>query len=143
MAGHGPLPKETRRRRNESRRDQAAAEVEELREHLAAAPDFGDVSRLKDRTRQWLVSILRSPQAQMYQPSDWQRVKDLLLLKDAFYSLSLEDHSLRLKYAAEIRQQESSLLMAHADRVRAGLKVRPAARSEPEPVEDDPFAGMT
>ncbi|MFB7473176.1 hypothetical protein [Kitasatospora sp. NPDC056184] len=123
----GPLPKAERRRRNVSLADEAELAIESA---AVAAPDFGDLSRLKHKSREWLVSVVTSAQAEVYQPSDWQRVRDVLQLREALNSLDAGDHSTRLKYASEIRQLEGTLLMTHKERVSAGVKVQ-AAKVEP------------
>ncbi len=141
MAGSGPDPKTERRRRNENRRDAAVTEIEALTAGVADAPAI-DLSRLSVRTQEYYAAILRSPQSAVYQPTDWMRVRDLLVLKDLFYR-SEGDPLLVLKLASEIRQLEDRLLFGQKERSSAGVKIKPPAKPEDEVIDDDPFDGMT
>ncbi|MFC0547056.1 hypothetical protein ACFFH7_36485 [Kutzneria chonburiensis] len=116
-------------------------EIEALTAGVADAPEI-DLSRLSVRTQEYYAAILRSPQAAVYQPTDWMRVRDLLTLKDLFYR-NEGDPVLILKLAAEIRQLEDRLLFGQKERASAGVRVKPPMKAEePEESEPDPFAGM-
>ncbi|MCZ0973153.1 hypothetical protein O1L55_20665 [Streptomyces albulus] len=96
------------------------------------------------RTQEYLAAIVTSPQAQMYQPTDWMRVRDLLIMKDMFYR-NQSDPVLSLKLSSEIRQLEAGLLFTHSDRVKAGVKIKPAIKGEvtkTPPSEDDVLDGV-
>ncbi|MFG3343382.1 hypothetical protein [Glycomyces sp. NPDC048151] len=129
-----PKPEAGKLGRHRSLAEQAAVE-------LAATPhyreewDFGDLGRLKHRTRQWLIAVLSSPQAALYQITDIQRIRDLLPLKDAYYSTS--EPELLIKLARTIKPLEDSLLWTHVDRSKVGVKFVPVIEGETAEAGDD------
>jgi len=132
-----PKPEGGKLGRHESLAQAAAVE-------LAQAPnyrdewDFGDLGRLKSRTRQWLISVMSAPQAAVYLITDIQRIRDLLPLKDAYYSTS--EPELLIKLARVIKPLEDSLLFSHVDRSKVGLRIQPVI--EGEAIESGPDADV-
>lgn len=133
MAGTGPAPAERRRRTN-------ADVYADVRTTLAEdgqlrGPDLGP-GEWYDETREWYETWRRSPQAAAFLTTDWQRLKMLAELVQAYYT---RPHQLVM---AEIRQNESLLGATHVDRLKARMKVErkptnPAEVPEGVAVMDD------
>jgi hypothetical protein len=122
-----PKPEGGKLGRHQSLAEQAAVELTQI-PHRQDWWDFGDLARLKHKTRQWLLAVMSAPQAAVYQVTDIQRVRDLLILKDAFYSTS--EPELLIKLARVIKPLEDSLLFSHVDRSKVGLKITPVIEGE-------------
>lgn len=131
-----PKPQGNKLGRHRSLADQAKVELEAI-PHYNPAWDFGDLGRLKHKTRQWLIAVLSSPQAALFQSTDVQRIRDLLILKDAFYGES--DPEMLIKLQRAIKPLEDSLLFSHVDRSKVGIKIQPA---EQKPESTDPTPNL-
>jgi hypothetical protein len=129
-----PAPGGNKMGRHKTLAEQAAVELAAI-PHAREDWDFGDLGRLKAKTRQWLISVMSSPQAALYQVTDIQRIRDLLPLKDAYYSTS--EPELLIKLARTIKPLEDSLLFSHVDRSKVGIKYAPVIEGEKAEEEDD------
>lgn len=125
MAGMGPPPSENKVRRNA---DTFASD------RTTVTPDGRTRGpALKDEwhpeggpwhvmTRDWWNTWRRSAQAQVWTPTDWQRLKMILQLVEQYHRAPDP------KLMTEIRQNETLLGATPMDRLRARLQVTP-----PEP----------
>lgn len=121
MAGNGPPPKETRRRRNADTYADVQARVVDDGE--VRGPELpGEHSSY---VREWYEQWRRSPQAASFVNTDWQRLHMLAPLVGLY---ALEPSP---KLLGEIRLNESLLGATHVDRLRARIRVE----REPEPEE--------
>jgi hypothetical protein len=123
MAGHGPAPKENRRRTNADTYADVQARVVDDGEICGPALEGGDWSPM---VRSWWDTWRRSPQAKTFLSTDWMRLRMVAPL--------LQDYLVRptaIKLA-EIRQNESLLGATHADRLRARMKVEKPATETTE-----------
>lgn len=120
MPGRGPVPAEKKRRRN----------VDTFAENTRSVVDDG-VARGPEAdedwspfVRGWWETWRRSPQAQTFVVTDWQRLRMLAPLVEAYVSGDL-------KVMTEIRLNESLLGATHADRLRNRVRVE-SVGSAPE-----------
>ena len=108
---HAPKSAETRHRRN------APAHGEQLvyPDGIVRGPDLGD--GYSDQTVEWYATWRTSPQAQLFQATDWSRLRLLASIVDAYYR--------RPSAAAlsEIRMNEERLGATVVDRMRARIRV--------------------
>jgi hypothetical protein len=122
MAGNGPAPSESRRRRNADTYADVRTRLvvdEELRgPELRGGPDAR--SKWRTRTREWWDTWRRSPQACVFLDTDWERLRMIAVLVDQYWA---RPHHLIM---AEIRLNESLLGATHVDRLKARMKVESA-----------------
>ncbi|MEU6246423.1 hypothetical protein [Glycomyces sp. NPDC047010] len=130
-----PKPEDGKLGRHKSLAETAAVDLAAI-PHARSDWDFGDLGRLKHKTRQWLISVMSSPQAALYQVTDIQRIRDLLPLKDAYYAAS-GDPELLIKLARTIKPLEDSLLFSHVDRSKVGIRYAPVIEGEKAEPDDD------
>ena len=121
MAGTGPIPKGRRQReRDTNRRDRDVVTV--VPDDVVRGPELHEGHTYSPTTVQWYETWRRSPQAQVFEATDWLALGLVLPLVDS--------HTRRPSAAAasEIRLVTASLGGTHADRLRvAKLRVdRPA-----------------
>ena len=130
----GSLPKDPaeRRRRNA-----------EVRTTIDAGPrpkarPFPKTSRAAPdpRVKGWWTSWVESPVVQRWESTDWQRLEALVPIVQGYWSCVDEgDAAMLLRFAAELRLQESLLGATLADRLRNKLDiVRPEVA---KPVVED------
>lgn len=115
MAGRGPAPKPDAVRR---RAGKPATVIESGTSTPAPPLPPGDWSR---ETRDWYSTWCRSPQAQRFTPTDWQRLTMLAHVVDQFYAEP------SVKLLAEVRINESLLGATEADRARLRWEIKPDA----------------
>lgn len=121
MAGNGPAPKESRRRRNADTYSGSGTVVADDGQLRGPALEGG----WSERARSWYDTWRRSPQAAVFVATDWMRLRMLVPLVESYLEAP---HHMKL---AEIRQNESLLGATHTDRLKARIKVeRPSAAAE-------------
>ena len=112
MPGRGPVPAEKKRRRNVDTFAEGAQHVTD--DGVPRGPEADeDWSPL---VRDWWETWRRSPQAQTFVGTDWQRLRMLAPLVESYLTGDL-------KAMSEIRLNESLLGATHADRLRNRVKV--------------------
>lgn len=120
----GPLPSESRRRRNA---DTFGGNRSVRDDGERCGEQLGGV--WSQPVLDWWDTWRRAPQAKMFVGTDWQRLRMLAPLVAAYW----ECPDFRL--LAEIRHNEGLLGATHADRLRGRIKVErePAEASEQAP----------
>jgi hypothetical protein len=99
------------------------------REQTTDIPPVGKAKRpslprgCSAQTRRWWKTWVESPQAQLFEATDWQRLLDLVALKEAFYAG-------KLGLMPEIRRNEAELGATYGDRLRLRLRVGTAKEEE-------------
>lgn len=117
MAKRGPTPKENPQRRNDG-------PARSLGDAPADVPPLvGDYS---EQTLDWYETWATSPQASQFTGTDWQRLRMLAPLVEAYFTNPTKD------LMAEIRQNESKLGATAEDRQRLRWKVEQPSPDEPE-----------
>lgn len=128
MAGNGPLPKgERQRERDTRRRDKDVAVV--TPDGVVRGPELPAGHTFSPDTVEWYQTWRRSPQAQLFEETDWLALRLLLPL--------VESHSRRPSAAAlsEIRLTTAALGGTYADRLRvAKIRVDHSAEDGPDAV---------
>lgn len=128
MAGNGPMPKAHRQReRDTKRRDRDVVTVRP--DGVLRGPELPEGHGFSPATVEWYETWRRSPQAQLFEETDWLALQVVLPL--------VEQHFRRPSAAAasEIRLTVASLGGTYADRLRvAKIKVE---REEEEEQEAD------
>src|SRR4051794_28053343 len=119
MAGSGPAPKETRRRRNADTYADVKASVVDDGERLGP-PLTGAWS---EQVLAWYEIWRTSPQAKTFVMTDWMRLRMVAPLLEDYLS---KPTAMKL---AEIRQNESLLGATHTDRLKARIKVEKTAEA--------------
>jgi hypothetical protein len=112
VAGRGPAPKRPEERLDQRRREPtrelpAAAKVRRPRLPRGQS----------EETKRWWKTWCESPQAALFEDTDWQRLLDLVPLKEAYYGG-------KLSLQAEIRRNEASLGAPWARRGQRELEAR-------------------
>jgi hypothetical protein len=120
MAGNGPAPKETRRRRNADVYGGSQTVVTDDGELRGPAL----TGTWPEHVRSWYDTWRRSPQAAAFVATDWMRLRMLAPLVADYLE---RPHHMKL---AEIRQNESLLGATHTDRLKARIKVEQPAEAE-------------
>ncbi len=131
MAGFGPPPSETKRRRNADTFEDQAVIVEAGAE--VRGPELPHAALYGPQTITWYETWRRAPQAAAFVGTDWQRLHMLAPLVDAYFAEP------STKLLSEIRLNESLLGATHVDRLRARIKVeqpKPAPTATPAGVSD-------
>jgi len=127
MAGNGPAPKSHHQRERDTRRRQADV-VKVKRDGVIRGPELkGDYS---ERTLEWYETWRRSPQARLFEETDWLRLSLLAPVVEAHY------RSATTATLAEIRLNEASLGATVVDRLRARIRVE----RDTDPEEDSSSA---
>lgn len=126
MAGRGPAPKEQHQRERDTRRRQAdVASVTD--DGTLRGPDLLEETGRRDwdpQTVAWYDRWRRSPQAQLFEATDWGRLIMLAPIVD-YYHTSPKPSAAAL---SEIRLNEERLGATYVDRLRAKIRVeRPTA----------------
>lgn len=127
MAGTGPaaLPDEQRVRRN---RPASGSERELTRDNVRRGPELPGYVVWDERTVAWYESWRVSPQAQVFEVTDWKRLELLAYLVNDFFATP--DKGL----LAEIRLNEERLGALWTDRQRARMRiVAPQLVTEQQP----------
>lgn len=115
LAGVGPPPKENKRRRNADTYADVQAKLTDDGE--VRGPELPDAEAYLPQVRSWYETWRRSPQAETFVNTDWQRLQFLAPLVQRYW---LAPHHLVM---AEIRQSESLLGATFTDRLRARMKI--------------------
>lgn len=122
---HAPKPEGQRRRRNTP----AVNEREIVDDGVLRGPELPAWQPWDAATEAWYETWRRSPQAQVFADTDWQRLHMLAPLVQQYW-LSGGD----AKLLAEIRQNEERLGATYTDRQRARMRiVSPALAGETQP----------
>lgn len=131
MAGHGPPPAESKRRRNQDVFADHAVTVPPAGP-AASTPELPGAEQYVPATLGWYATWCSSPQAAVFVVTDWQRLHMLAPLVDAYWRKPTKE------LLAEIRLNESLLGATHVDRMRARIKVETPklASSEASDVAD-------
>ncbi len=117
----GPLPSETRRRRNKDVFEgfqTAVSAPETLRGPALTGDEWSDAQRA------YWEMWRRSPQAENFVETDWMRVRLILPLLQDYLT---KPTAMKL---GEIRANESLLGATHGDRVRQRIKITPAVEGQ-------------
>jgi hypothetical protein len=120
MAGRGPAPKETHQRERDTRRRQADSVTVAVDGELRG-PDLVEETGRADwdaMTVAWYDRWRRSPQAQLFEDTDWGRLIMLAPIVDAYFTLKPSAAAL-----SEIRLNEERLGATYVDRLRAKIKI--------------------
>ena len=137
MAGNGPAPKANRRRTNADTYADIKTTVDGTKTVVRGPTLKSAVGRLidswpdevADLVTAWYETWRRSPLAEAWLATDWQRLALLAPLVADYY---LRPTALKM---GEIRQSESLLGATHVDRLKARIKVErgeaPAAKASP------------
>jgi hypothetical protein len=127
----GPVPQETRRRRNVPA---IPATVVEASEAVSAGPELPNPGRYSERTRAWYETWRTCEQAPLFSRTAWLTLHMLADLVDAYFEApSAEKWS-------QIKQTQTGLLALPADQRRANFRVelpKPDAQT-PEGRRTDP-----
>ncbi|MFC4335201.1 phage terminase small subunit [Salininema proteolyticum] len=119
MAGNGPPPGKTRRRRN---RDELAEFGTQLHDGTTSeSPPLPDSSPWSPHTLDWYETWRSSPQAAAFIATDWQRLHMIALLVEELPNADTPGKLTGLM--SEIRINESLLGATHVDRLRARMKI--------------------
>ena len=128
MAGRGPRPKDPNRR---ARTDSSGIASTVLRFEQASAPDLPEDIPWPDHTRRWWAMWAKSPQSDLFGPTDWDFLLDTALIHADVWSGNLDRMpELRLRVAkfGATPEDRARLRMQFADADAAESK-RPAAES--------------
>lgn len=127
MAGNGPPPNPKRRRANRDTYADVQTRVVVGKPKLrgptfnqVTAPWLDEEPDLKKLVERWWNTWRRSPLAEAFLETDWERLAMLVPLVASYYA---RPHYTKL---AEIRQNESLLGATHVDRLKARIKVEQA-----------------
>lgn len=111
MAGNGPIPKPERQRERDTRRRDA--EVRTVRpDGVLRGPELEAGLSYSPATLQWYATWRTSPQAQLFEDTDWLALQLVLPLVDQHYRRA------SAAAASEIRLVTASLGGTYADRLR-------------------------
>lgn len=127
MAGFGPPPAETKRRRNKDTFEEHAVEVDA--DEVGKAPRLPNASKLNPATRRWWKAWTENPVTSAWLSTDWERLLTIVPLVEAYWQA--DNPNAMTKLMAEIRQNESLLGATHVDRMRARIKVSDDKASTP------------
>jgi hypothetical protein len=129
MAGMGPAPAETKRRRNKERVTELPADgnkVKAPRLPRRYRTGDGELAYLK-ATRDWYAEWARSPMAVQFTGVDWQRLQRVARVVDQY------ERDPDAKLLAEIRLQEADFGGSPLDRRRLGVTITHAPDAQPPP----------
>lgn len=135
MAGNGPAPAANKRRRNADTYSDVQTRVAPTSSKLRGPTllqatcgllaDYDEPVRLL--LEKWWTTWRRSPLAEAFLATDWERLAMLAPLVASYYA---RPHYTKL---AEIRQNESLLGATHVDRLKARIKVEKPEASKAAP----------
>jgi hypothetical protein len=123
MAGTGPVPAESKRRRNADAYAGIAESVKDDGKLRGPALE----GAWSTEVRSWFDNWRRAPQAATFLITDWMRLRMLAPLVDDYLN---KPTAMKL---AEIRQNESLLGATHVDRLKARIKVERPTEEKPVP----------
>ena len=125
MAGYGPAPKQNHQRERDTRRRQAD-QATVTRDDVVRGPDLSP--GYSAPTVSWYDTWRRSPQAQLFEATDWQRLALLAPIVELYWT--------RPGAAAlsEIRLNEERLGATYVDRLRAKIRIEDDERPDAEVV---------
>ncbi len=121
----GPLPQATHQRDRDSRR-RLASNANLTPDDVVRGPDLVEVSGRADwhpDTLRWWNAWRRSPQAQVFLSTDWERLITVAPLRDVIARNPLRPSASAI---AELRLNEERLGATLADRIRLRMSVTPA-----------------
>lgn len=134
MAGRGPAPQKTVRRRNARPAATVLSDDDELR-----GPELPNDIDWHPRTQAWWAVWRRSMQAQTFTETDWSSLLDTAMVHTRMWSGAPS-------LASEVRIREAKFGATPEDRARLHIEVdrpaRPAAPVVPPPVTSDPRARL-
>lgn len=122
MAGFGPPPSETKRRRNKDTFEDHKVEVP-ADAVPTDVPELPDRDQLHPDTVRWWDTWVQSPVTTTWLSTDWDVLRRLVKLVEAYNVCSPHDANNLVKLETAIRQRESLLGATHVDRMRARIKV--------------------
>lgn len=93
---------------------------------LADAPEMPTPKKWHARTREWWGAWIRSSQTAVFEPSDWEILKNLLPLVDAM-NRENEDPLKRAKLFEYVHKAEKSLGGTHMERLRGRIEASGSA----------------
>jgi hypothetical protein len=117
MAGLGPIPNQQHQRERDTRRRQADS-VTVTRDDVVRGPELRP--GYGPETLAWYQTWRTSPQAQLFEATDWSRLALLAPIVDAHWSRATPSA------LAEIRLNEERLGATYVDRLRARMKIEAA-----------------
>lgn len=119
MAGIGPTPREHHQRERDTRRRQAGA-VTIADDGVLRGPELPDKpGGWHPETLNWWETWRRSPQAQLFEPTDWEVLKRAALLHDSVWRSSKPSAAA----ISELRLIEERFGATYVDRMRARIKI--------------------
>lgn len=133
----GPLPKaQPSRDRDEKRRTYEQTVLGRAPAKVDDAPTFSvrKWKALHVESRAYWTMLLEAPQASEYLPSDWRRLKMVILpiVERLNRAVEREDDAAIVKLAAELRQQEADFGLTPSSRLRMRWTVHRAGQTSPE-----------
>lgn len=114
MAGNGPAPKQQHQRERDTRRRQADSVTVTADRRVRGPKLVGDYL---PQTVAWYDVWRRSPQAKLFEATDWQRLALLAPIVDQYWA---KPHPVTL---SEIRLNEERLGATYVDRLKARIRV--------------------
>lgn len=133
MAGNGPAPNPQRRRRNADTYADVQTKVSATSSRLHGPTLVEATTGLSEKwpartlVETWWTTWRRSPLADAFLETDWQRLAMLAPLVADYFE---RPHHMKL---AEIRQNESLLGATHVDRLKARIRVERDEPAKPAP----------
>lgn len=122
MAGLGPVPKLQHQRERDTRRRQAGS-IAVTPDGLVRGPDLMEETGRENwhpSTLAWYDRWRRSPQAQLFESTDWGRLVMLAPTVDFYHSTPRPSASA----LGEIRLNEERLGATYVDRLRARIHIK-------------------
>jgi len=114
MPGRGPLPKDHHQRERDTKRRQADS-VTVTADGAIRGPDL--VGAYSDQTHAWYATWQTSPQAVLFEDTDWMRLQMLAPLVDSYLRVP------STAALAEIRLNEERLGATYGDRQRTKIRI--------------------
>ena len=121
-----PLPKEPSQRVRRNKDERLSLSRDGRARGPKPNPDW------HDDTKAWWDSWRKSIQAQVFESTDWQRLKMLARVVERFHSERMSPNAQK-ELLAEIRQNEQKLGATLEDRIRLKLDVRERESSQADP----------
>lgn len=119
MSGRGPTPNQQHQRERDTRRRQAGA-VSVSHDGEVRGPELPDrPDGWHPETVHWWDTWRRSPQAQLFEPTDWEVLKRAALLHDYVWSSDKPSAAA----ISELRLIEERFGATYVDRQRARIRI--------------------
>jgi len=124
MAGNGPLAKDQHQRERNTKRHQADTATVSQDDEVRGPDLEGDYL---PQTHRWYNTWRTSPQAQLFETTDWLRLILLASLVNQYFVFPTT------AALAEIRLNEERLGALYADRQRAKIRITPREQDDETP----------